>query len=365
MVNGRRNPRRRAGQPVDPGTSVDFPRATDIPTLGSRDWPIVRGFTILSEIGNGGQGRVFKARQEDLKRQVALKELSCRHPEALAQLRNEAVAMAQVEHDHIVRVYDYISAQHYGYIVMEYVPCGTARSALDRLNQAQVIDQPRAREPREIADALGLDPGALAEPLAAMKKGTDLYFRFVAWWFAGLAAGLHRAHSSPRAVYHYDIKPGNLLLDEHGRFKLADFGMATVGDFESNFLSSKGGTPNYLAPERIAEWAASRGRSDHRDPLPDIFSLGLTLYEFLTGVPAYSQSSQLDVLKAVATTEPEPPSEKNDLVSIPPSLEKICLKAIERNPKDRYQSAEEMHVALRDCFRSRWPAPTKRLIFGS
>src|SRR6185312_1931530 len=165
----------------------------------------------------------------------------------------------------------------------------------------------------------------------------------------GVAEGLDRAHSE--GIIHYDVKPSNMMLAADGRMMLGDFGLATLRDKQAANNASCVGTPGYLAPELLAAWAARSGTSE-TDSRVDIWGLGLTLYEFLTYKPAFDGTVPR-VLRAIATADPIAP---RDVVwDTPPGLELICLKAMKRNPDDRYGRASEMAEDLREWLSGRGP----------
>src|SRR5690606_17134738 len=172
----------------------------------------------------------------------------------------------------------------------------------------------------------------------AAKEGANLAPRQVAEW--GLQAAEALAHAHQRGVIHRDVKPSNLLLDRDGRIWLTDFGLAKRHDDVT--LSMVGvvlGTPRYMSPEQAS---AAQHPIDHRT---DIYSLGATLYELLTGEPLFTGASPHTVISQILTLEPRPPRQIR--ASIPRDLETILLKCLAKDPGKRYHSANELADDLR------------------
>ncbi len=263
-------------------------------------------YQIVEQIGMGGMATIFKAYQPSIDRYVALKILPrhlARDPNFVKRFQHEARAIAALEHPHILPVHDFGTDGNYTYMVMRYVKGGT------------------------LADVMG-------QPLS--------YDRIVQI-IRNVAKALDYAHS--KGVVHRDIKPSNVLIDKHGAELLTDFGIAKmVEDSGGTQLTSAGsilGTPAYMAPEQ-AEGKPVDGRTD-------LYSLGVVLYELLTGQPPYQAETPLAVvLKHLHDPLPPPRSIKPD---IPDALERAVLKAMSKNPKDRYQTAAEMQQALKVALR--------------
>ena len=255
-------------------------------------------YELLAEIGRGGMGVVYRARQTSLDRVVALKMILASHLASEDQVRRfqaEARAAAAVSHPHVVRVFEVgqIHAQHY--FTMEHV---AGESLAARL----------ARSP------LPLDEGTRL--LAAVARAVDY---------------LHRG-----GIVHRDLKPSNVLVDEAGRPFVTDFGLAKmfIADSRSTATGMIAGTPSYMAPEQAA------GRNADVGPLSDVYSLGAMLYELLTGRPPFREENPLDTLLQVLEREPIWPRELN--AAVPRPLELICMKCLEKSPQDRYSSAAEV-----------------------
>ena len=246
---------------------------------------------VLGCLGRGGMGVVYKARQKSLDRLVALKILAPereKDPQFAERFAREAQALAKLSHPHIVTVYDFGQADGLFYLLMEYV---------DGVNLRQLL-RTRRLEPKE---ALAIVPP--------------------------ICDALQYAHD--HAVVHRDIKPENLLLDKAGQVKIADFGIAKMLGGDSTPDEEQGvGTPQYMAPEQHATPQAA----DHR---ADIYSLGVVLYEMLTGeLPA----GQFEL-----------PSRK---VQIDVRLDEIVLRALNREPELRFQQAGELKTAVETLTRA-------------
>lgn len=269
----------------------------------------VPGYEILEELGRGGMGVIYKARQLQPRRLVALKMiLSGEHAseDQLARFRSEAEAVARVQHPNIVQIHEV--GQHDGraFLTLEFVPGG---------NLAQHLRK-NPQRPKQAA--------ALLEQLAR---------------------GVHFAHQ--RGIVHRDLKPANVLLADDLVPKIADFGLAKQLEGMTS-LSGSGpktqsgailGTPQYMAPEQ------AQGKSDKIGPAVDVYALGAMLYEALTKQPPFTGDSTIDLLMKVATEEPKPPRQVEP--RIPRDLETICLKCLRKDPQQRYATALELADDLR------------------
>jgi len=256
------------------------------------------GYRILNELGRGGMGIVFKALDEQLDRVVALKVLRPERSDAASQERfiREARGAATVVHDHVVAVHavGYLPDGEL-WLVMEYV---------DGLTLRQRIEADRRLEPK-----------------AAARIASQV------------ADGLAAAHA--KGLVHRDIKPSNIILDEaQDRAKIMDFGLVRILDGSAGTTQEGliAGTPEYMSPEQIR----TPQRADTRS---DVYGLGVTLYEMLTGEPPFRGAPQM-VLDQVLRDEPTAPRRLND--RIPRDLETICLKAIAKEQHRRYQTAGEL-----------------------
>jgi eukaryotic-like serine/threonine-protein kinase len=257
-------------------------------------------FILEREIGSGGMSTVFLGRDEVLDRPVAIKVLKHELGETDigTRFRREGRTAAKLSHPNIVQVYDAGEGEFEGretsYIVMEYVPGGDLK---------ELIDRRRTLSGKELTE------------------------------LSGVAAGL--AHAHERGVIHRDIKPHNVLLDENGRPKLTDFGIARALDATTaTRTGSYLGTALYSAPEQL------QGRPV--TPKSDVYSLGVTLYHAATGQPPFL-GSPIEVANQHVSRKPVPPRELNDAVS--GSLETLILDCLEKDPDSR-PTADEVRLGL-------------------
>lgn len=261
----------------------------------------IGGYQILEQIGEGGMATVYKAYQPSLDRYVAVKILP-RHlsmePGFSKRFNREARAVAKLEHPHILPIYDSGQEEGLSYIVMRFIDQGTLKDLmvqpLDMQQISNLIDQ--------------------------------------------IAAALDQAHE--QGYVHRDVKPSNVLLDRETWVLLADFGLAKMME-GSEHITATGvgvGTPAYMSPEQ--------GRGDKVDHRSDVYSLGVVLYEMLTGqVPYHAETPMAVVFKHIYEPLPLP---RDINPEIPETLERILLKALAKAPADRYQSASELAEALRE-----------------
>lgn len=261
-------------------------------------FPKIFGYEVLGELGRGGMGVVYKARQFKLKRTVALKMvLSGAHAseEQLTRFLAEAEAVAQLQHPNIVQIYEIGEHDNLPFFSLEYVDGGT----LTKLIDGKPMAYGQAAEMAEL-----------------------------------LALAMASAHQ--QGIIHRDLKPANILLSKDGLPKITDFGLAKKleGDSTQTKEGSLMGTPSYMAPEQ------AKGDTREIGPLADVYALGVILYEMLVGRPPFIGSSIMETLQQVQNLEPVHP---RDLVpKIPIDLETICLKCLQKEPGKRYQSAENL-----------------------
>jgi serine/threonine protein kinase len=307
-------------------------------------FPDIEGFRILEKIASGGMGNVYRAQDLQLDIEVAIKVVRSVHPAAQQQFLLEARAAAKLQHPHIIPVLRYEQYGQGGYCVMQLVKGQDAHRLVKSLRE-KVAHDLRADKLLELA---GIDRAAMNPELRSLIRGPSPYYKMVAWWIAGVADALDRAHSE--GIVHYDVKPSNMILSTDGRMMLGDFGLATLAGQQTQ-NSTCVGTPSYLSPEMLAAWA-SRGGTNETDARVDIWGLGCALYEMLAYKPAFDGTIP-QVLRAVATSDPVPP--RDAVWSTPAALERICLKALARNPDERYAKALEMAEALRDFLAGRAP----------
>ncbi|HEV3260899.1 MAG TPA: serine/threonine-protein kinase, partial [Gemmataceae bacterium] len=264
-------------------------------------------YELLSQLGKGGMGVVYKARQRSANRIVALKvirpeRLEDAPPEQrrewLKRFRAEGQAAARVDHDHVVTVYEVGEVDGQPFYSMRYVE---GRSLADVLRDGPVPDRQAAAY---------LEPAARA---------------------------LHCAHS--RDVLHRDLKPGNILVDGGGRPFVADFGLAKWLRDIPDTMQTRGalGTPSYMAPEQTKDGAQAV-------PATDVYGLGATLYALLTGRPPFQDPDPVETLRQVVDKEPVAPRQLNPTIAR--DLETICLKCLEKEPGKRYPSAQELAEEL-------------------
>jgi serine/threonine protein kinase len=298
-------------------------------------------FRIVREVGRGGMGVVYEAEQISMGRRVALKVLpfaAVMDPRHLQRFKNEARAAGSLQHPHIVPVHFVGGERGVHYFAMQFIEGQTLAALIQQLRQLAVPDERTTAYPPP--DGAG-KPDAATEPvarqstLAASVSPTRRdYFRRVAEWGEQAAEALEHAHQT--GIVHRDVKPANLMIDARGHLWVTDFGLAHVHQGEASLTMTGDlvGTLRYMSPEQAL---AKRVLIDHRT---DVYSLGATLYEVLTLQPAYAGTDRQELLRQIAFEEPRPPRRVNK--GIPAELEMIVLKALEKNPADRYATAKEL-----------------------
>jgi tetratricopeptide (TPR) repeat protein len=297
--------------------------------------PIVPGYELLGELGRGGMGIVFKARQNELNRLVALKMILGRtqvDAEPLLRFRREAEAVAQLQHPHIVQIYEIGTLEGQPYFALEYVAGGS----LDRYLRGQ------PQSP--------LDAAALVQQLAQ---------------------AVQAAHE--RGIIHRDLKPANVLLAlryapeartasempasntqlHEYTPKITDFGLAKRLTEEQGQTKTGEivGTPSYMSPEQAG------GQSKLLGPGVDVYALGAILYELVTGRPPFKGLTPMETVLQVLHEEPVPPSRL--VTKLPVDLETICLKCLAKEPQQRYPTAAALAEDLR-CFLGNEPIRARR-----
>jgi WD40 repeat protein/serine/threonine protein kinase len=290
-------------------------------------------YRILRELGRGGMGVVYEAEQISLGRRVALKVLpfaAALDPKQLQRFRNEAQAAAHLHHTNIVPVHGVGCERGVHYYAMQLIEGQTL---------AEMISELRRQEARVRGQESGVNgqPSTAATTKAVLSTEHSTrqpaYFRTVASLGVQAAEALEHAHGA--GVVHRDIKPGNVLIDGKGKLWITDFGLALLqNDAGLTMTGDLVGTTRYMSPEQAL---AQRVIVDHRT---DIYSLGVTLYELLTLHPVFDGRDRQEVLRQIAFEEPRPPRRLNK--TVPVELENIVLKAIEKNPADRYATAQDL-----------------------
>lgn len=252
-------------------------------------------YELLQEMGRGGQGIVYRARQKSLNRTVALKIVGLGQwatPRHLKRFHLEAEAAASLDHPCIVPIYEIGERDGSCYFSMKLVDGGP----LDEVARREQMS------PRRAAEII-----------------------------AGLARTLHYAHE--RGILHRDIKPGNILIDAKGQAHLTDFGLARLAETEATITrtSEALGTPSYMAPEQA--------KGDHTDLTcaTDVYGLGAVLYQLLTGNPPFAGGTTFETIRLVLETEPRQPRLLNP--KLDRDLSTICLKCLEKDPRRRYPTA--------------------------
>ena len=333
-------------------------------------------FRLLREVGRGGMGVVYEALQISLRRRVALKVLpfaAAIDPRRLERFKTEALTAAHVQHERIVPVHAVGCERGVHYYAMQFIEGQSLAALISELRCVRDEDGSRPSsaggEPgnRTAARDLRVGPGepgssdevTLAATTISRERLSDRsrYFDRVAGLARQAALALEHAHQA--GIVHRDVKPGNLLLDLRAQLWITDFGLAQViGDHGLTFTGELLGTLRYASPEQVL---ARRGIVDHRS---DIYSLGATLYELLTLRPPFEGRDRNALIQEIACDDPPALYELDP--SIPASLETIVLKALRKDPADRYGTAQEMADDLQRFLEhrpilARRPTPAERL----
>jgi eukaryotic-like serine/threonine-protein kinase len=256
-------------------------------------------YRIVRKLGTGGMANVYLAEDEVLGRRVAIKILNDRHAgddQFVERFRREAKNAASLSHPNIVSIYDRGEAEGTYYIAMEYLD---------------------GRSLKELIVARGPAPVNVAIDYARQ-----------------ILAALRFAHR--HGIVHRDIKPHNVLVDAEGRLKVTDFGIARAGTSQMTEAGSIIGTAQYLSPEQA--------KGAPVDQTSDLYSVGVVLYELLTGAVPFTGDTPVEIAMKHLSSAPEPPSVRRG--EIPRDLDKVVLRALAKDPADRYQSAEEMDADL-------------------
>ncbi len=288
-----------------------------MPEEGRRSKGRLGEFEVLRELGRGGMGVVYEARETSLERTVALKVLPrylSQDPEFVKRFEREARAVARLNHASIVTIYAVGEQSGRHFIAMEYVR---------GLSLAEIVRREGPLEPRHAVEIIMQAAGAIEEA--------------------------HR-----QGIIHRDVKPENIMVDEDGRVKVLDFGLAKalVGATKLTTDGAALGTPHYMAPEQCKGGVV--------DTRTDIYALGATLFELLTGRPPFDAETPLAVLYQI-TKRPFPKASSAN-PDVPPELDKILAKMVAKNPKKRYASARTLIQDLHAFLAPRAPVEKKRRI---
>jgi len=271
-------------------------------------------YELIEQIGRGGMGVVYKARQVALNRPVALKMISAGEfasPVVIQRFHREAEAAANLHHPNIIPIYETgeIQGQHY-----------LSMALIDGVGLDEYI--------KRAGVEVGL-PGKSGRSVSRMRQEE------IARLLAKVARAVDHAHQ--HGVLHRDLKPGNILVDQKGEPHLTDFGLAKVlgrGDSSLTVTGAIMGTPSFMAPEQ----AAGGGKST--STAADVYSLGAILYAMLTGVPPFRGDTPVETLRQVVEQEPKPPSTLRE--GIDSDLATIAMKCLEKEPQRRYLSAASL-----------------------
>jgi eukaryotic-like serine/threonine-protein kinase len=261
---------------------------------------VVGSYKITEKIGEGGMGAVFKGIDMMLEREVAIKMLRpelASQPEIVERFRSEAVTLAKLNHPNIATLFSFLRQGEDFFMVMEFVRGQTLDSLLRR-HGAMPCDK-----------AIGL--------------------------FCQALEGIHHAHRM--GIIHRDIKPANMMLTESGTLKVMDFGIARV--LGASRMTRQGnivGTIAYMSPEQV--------RGQETDARSDIYSLGILLYEMVTGHVPFSSDSEYDLMRMQIESAPQPPRVYSAL--IPPPVERAIMRALAKRPDARFQDASEFRQLL-------------------
>lgn len=278
------------------------PHAEDSPpaTLGEGRFQIVR------LLGEGASGQVYLATDIRFERSVAVKitRTKVETKRAIEEFQRESLALAKLEHPHIVPVYDSMLTDDGRFVIVSrYVGGGSLQRAL---NQRKFTPTDAVNVLAPVADALD--------------------------------------HAHRRGFVHRDVKPANILLDEQGRPYLADFGLALHEQMQRGLAGKVSGSPPYMSPEQF------RGEAHFLDGRSDIWSAGVVLYEMLTGVRPFRGANVTGIMNEVLNRPPKPPRQLRE--DVPLRLEQVCLRCLAKSPRDRYSTAADLAQVLREAVQS-------------
>jgi serine/threonine protein kinase/tetratricopeptide (TPR) repeat protein len=338
-------------------------------------------FRIAREVGRGGMGVVYEAVQISLGRRVALKVLpfaAALDPKQLQRFKNEAQAAARLQHPNIVAVYGVGCERGVHYYAMQFIDGETLAAVIGELRQlagaagmpstasaagaGSTPRHPEAHAAETGARHLPRSETAAAEtaPRLSGRLGTERSTRTPAFCRTVARLGVQAAealeHAHQQGVVHRDIKPANLLVDGRGRLWVTDFGLAHFqGQAGLTMTGDLLGTVRYMSPEQALT------RPDLVDHRTDLYSLGATLYELLTLRPPIPGRERQELLARLSLEEPVPPRRLNP--AVPADLETILLKALAKEPAERYPTAQELADDLRRFLEDR-PIQARRPTFA-
>ena len=281
----------------------------------------VGSYVIEEPVGRGGMGVVYRGRHEKLPRVVAVKSINPRGTHDLRRLRHrferEAYVQAQLDHPGVVKIYDYIVSEQTYFIVMEFV------------------------EGRSLAQCIADHPGGLGT-----ERALDLFEQIlVAVSYAHTFVYRDESGTTHQGIVHRDLKPPNIMVTDGDRIKVTDFGIVKlVGASATDTSKIAYGSPRYVSPEQAA--------GEQLDQRSDIYSLGVILYEMLTGEPPFGGRpgakdgwSRTEILRAHREEPPPPPTALNP--EVPAAVEKLVLRSLEKKPERRFNTAADFLRALR------------------
>ena len=282
-----------------PSETASVPHILTAAQRGAEPAGIPARFRILSEIGCGGMGIVYKARDLETDEIVALKLLKpevASDPKMREELRQEVCLARKVTHKNVCRIHELYRSPASSFISMEFIG---GETLLSRLRRGAALS---------VSESIGIA--------------------------RQICAGLREAHA--HGIVHRDLKPANIMIDSSGVVKIMDFGIARHSQENDHSTTTIAGTPEYMAPEQIE----LKGMG----PRTDIYALGLLLYEMVTGAQAFTGETTIGIAVKQLHDSPKRPSEI--MASIPPGLEAIILKCLRKNSESRFQSVDELEAAL-------------------